>query len=351
MTTMNRRLAAAAAMLPLIAFVAPGAMAQPGRGAAPTEPVEELNPVHIDEWPTPWQGRGRDPYAAGPDEIWFVGQQGHYLGRFTPSTEAFLRVALPDGTGPHNNIVQSNGLVWYSGNRVGNIGTYDPKTERFTIIEMPDPEANRDPHTLVFDDSEEHIWFTVQNGNKIGRLTLADHKVEIVPVPTPNARPYGIRIAPDGTPWIVLLGTNKLAKMDPETLALTEIEIPWADARPRRLEITSDGRIWYADFGRGPLGLYDPATQRFAEFALPGGAGARPYGTAMDELDRVWVVATGPQPNVFVGFDTAREEIVSITAIPSGARSVRHMDYEEQTGSVWFGTDTDMIGRALVRPK
>jgi hypothetical protein len=29
---------------------------------------------------------------------------------------------------------------------------------------------------------------------------------------------------------------------------------------------------------------------------------------------------------------------------------VRHMDYEEETGTVWFGTDTEMIGRAIVRP-
>lgn len=318
----------------------------------PTD-AEELNPVQIDEWPTPWQGRGRDPYAAGPDEIWFVGQQGHYLARFTPSTEEFHRVDLPEGTGPHNNIVQSNGLVWYSGNRVANIGIYDPDADEFTIIDMPDPENTQDPHTLVFDENEEHLWFTVQFNNKVGRLTLADHSVDIMAVPTDSSRPYGIKMAPDGTPWIVLLGTNKLARVDPETLELTEVEIPWSDARPRRLEITSDGRIWYADWDRSSLGLYDPASGDFDEFALPEGTtgrGARPYGMASDEFDRVWVVATGPQPNLFVGFDTESEGVFSITEIPSGARSVRHMDYEEETGTVWFGTDTEMLGRAVVRP-
>jgi virginiamycin B lyase len=117
---------------------------------APRDAVaQEMNPVQIDEWPTPWQGRGRDPYAAGPDEIWFVGQQGHYLGRFTPSTEEFFKVDLPAGTGPHNNIVQSNGKVWYSGNAIGElIGIYDPKSAEFTTIEVP---GAQDPHTLVFD--------------------------------------------------------------------------------------------------------------------------------------------------------------------------------------------------------
>ena len=45
---------------------------------------------------------------------------------------------------------------------------------------------------------------------------------EVVRVPTENARPYGIRIAPDGTPWIVLFGTNRLASVDPKTLAVEE---------------------------------------------------------------------------------------------------------------------------------
>lgn len=316
---------------------------------APQESVaQELNPVQIDEWPTPWQGRGRDPYAAGPDEIWFVGQQGHYLARFTPSTEDFLKVDLPPGTGPHNNIVQSNGHVWYTGNASGElIGYYDPVAEEFTTIDIP---GARDPHTLVFDHDEEHIFFTVQFGNQVGRLSLDDHSVAVVDVPTASSRPYGIKVAPDGTPWVVELGTNKLLKINPETMALTEVVLPNTDSLPRRLEITSDGRIWYADWGTGGLGLYDPTTDRHEQFELPAGAGSRPYGMAMDELDRVWVVATGANPNLFVGFDTEAEEIISITEIPSGARSVRHMDYDEESGTVWFGTDTENIGRAIVRP-
>lgn len=315
---------------------------------APARAAEELAPVAIEEWPVPFEGRARDPFAAGADEIWFVGQRGHYLGRFTPSTGEFFKRDLPDSAGPHNTIVQSNGIVWYSGNRVGNIGRYDPATDELTLIPMPD-RAARDPHTLVFDEGERHIWFTVQGGNFVGRLTLADREVELIPVPTPRARPYGIKLGRDGTPWIVLLGTNKLASVDPDTLELTEYEIPAAGARPRRLEITSDGRIWYADFARGHIGLYDPATDRFDEWALPSGGNSRPYGMASDENDRVWVVETGVTPNLFVGFDTATEQVFSITEIPSGGGSVRHMHYHEPTGSVWFGTDNETLGRARVR--
>lgn len=309
--------------------------------------AEELNPVPIREWPVPFGGHGRDPYAAGPDEIWFVGQQGDYLARFTPSTEEFFKVDLPDGTGPHNNVVRSNGVVWYSGNAIGEtIGTYDPVSGELGTIDVP---GARDPHTLVFDDGEHYLWFTVQFGNQVGRMTLGDGRIELIPIPTPSARPYGIRLAPDGTPWIALFGTNKLSRIDRETLRVTEVELPAADARPRRLEITRDGRIWYADFARGSIGLYDPALDRFDEWVLPSGPRARPYGMALDDLDRVWLVATGADPNELIGFDTRDERIFSISEIPSGGRAVRNMHFEPTSGTIWFGTDNDTLGRATVR--
>ena len=182
--------------------------------SAPAGSAEERSPINIKEWDTPYGGRTRDPFVAGADEIWFVGQRGHYLARFTPSTEEFFQRNLMDSAGPHNVIVGADGIVWYSGNRAGDIGRYDPESDQITKIRMPD-EAARDPHTMVFDDGEDHIWFTVQRGNRIGRLTLADHSVDLIEVPTPRARPYGIKIAEDGTPWIVLVGTNKLASVDP----------------------------------------------------------------------------------------------------------------------------------------
>jgi len=316
--------------------------------AAPvTADEREIAPVEIQEWEIEAGGRTRDPDAVGPDEVWFVGQAAHYLARLTPSTgDVFVR-ALDDGAGPHNLVVDGDGIVWYAGNLKGYIGRYDPRTDTIEKIPMPDEDA-RDPHTLTFGAEPGVIWFTVQHGNFIGRLDTTTREVRLARVSTPEARPYGIRIAPDGTPWVALLGTNRLASVDPDTMAVTEVALPAEDARPRRLEITGDGRIWYADFLRGRLGLYDPAGERFDDFALPGGDEAYPYGTALDAAGRVWVVTTGTRPNLFVGFDTAKEAVVSVTAIPSGAGAVRHMDHFAPEGEVWFGTDENTIGRARV---
>src|SRR5690606_17100231 len=120
---------------------------------------------------------------------------------------------------------------------------------------------------------------------------------------TPNARPYGIVVTPEGVAWVALFGTNKLARIDPETLTAREYALPRADARPRRIDLGSDGRVWYVDYAGGFLGAYDPAADRFREWPLPSGPDARPYALAVDDRDRIWLVETGPQPNRFVGFD------------------------------------------------
>lgn len=314
--------------------------------ASPADAADVLNPVEIKEWNIAFGGRTRDPFAERADSVWFVGQGGHYLARLDPTNGRLTRKTLDDKPGPHNLIVGSDGIVWYSGNLSGYIGRFDPATGQLDKIAMPDKKAG-DPHTLVFGAGGKHIWFTVQWGNFVGRLTVASRKVDLIPVPTGRARPYGIIIAPDGVSWVALLGTNKLASVDPRTLKLTEHNIA-AGARPRRVDATPDGRIYYTDYRRGYLGRLDPATGKLDEWALPAGGDADPYGMAVDGRGRVWLVETGTSPNTLVGFDPAQDAIMSVTPIPSGAGSVRHMHYHAATGTVWFGTDEDTIGRAVV---
>src|SRR5690606_1828195 len=174
-------------------------------------------------------------------------------------------------------------------------------------IAMPDPAA-RDPHTLI-EDGKGNIWFTAQGGNMMGRLDMATKKVDLIKSKTERSRPYGIKVAADGKPWVVLFGTNKLATIDPASLELTEIAIPRAEARPRRLEITPDGRVWYADYAGGKLGVYDPNARTFEEWDMPSGAASRPYGTALDDKDRVWLVESGVQPNKLVAFEIGRAHV------------------------------------------
>ena len=313
------------------------------------EETTDLLSIDLKEWAVPYeQSRPRDPFATD-ESVWFVGQRSGYLARFDRASETFEKIDLKKGSGPHNLIVGSDGVVWYAGNRTRLIGRYDPESGEVEEISMPD-DAARDPHTLVFDKAEENIWFTVQGGNMMGRLNIATRTIDLIPSKTERSRPYGVKIAPDGTPWFVLFGTHKLAKINPKTLSLTEIDLPAAASRPRRIEISSDGRIWFGDYARGMLGVYDPKKNTFNEWPLPPGEGARPYGMASDDENRIWVVATGVQPNVFYGFDPEAEAFFSATPVPSGGGVLRHMHYQSSTGEVWFGADANTIGRAVVQP-
>ena len=306
--------------------------------------------LDIKEWQVSYDAsRPRDPFADSASSVWFVGQRGGYLAHLDVQTGQFTKIDLKQGSGPHNLIVGSDGVVWYAGNLNQMIGRYDPETNNIQEIMMPDKRA-RDPHTLIFDKNEENIWFTVQGGNMMGRLNIKTRQVDLIPSRTQRSRPYGIKIAPDNSIWVVLFGSNKLAHIDPETLAHDEIELPRPEARPRRLEVTADGNIWYVDYAKGMLGRYQPRTAKFTEWQMPQGEGARPYGMASDASGRLWMVASGVLPNVFVGFDPATNQFIDATKIDSGGGSVRHMHYQETSGTVWFGTDSNYIGRAIVEP-
>ena len=304
-----------------------------------------VNPVEIQEWQVPWEDtRPRDPYVAPDGDIWFVGQRGDYVSEFNPETGKFRRLDLPDGAGPHNLIVDNEGFIWYAGNRAAHIGRLNPEDGSIRQYPMPDQRA-RDPHTLIFDQNGD-IWFTVQGGNFVGKLAVESGDIELIDVPTQRARPYGILVDDNNRPWIVLFGTNKLATVDPETMELTEIPLEREEARPRRIALTSDGKVWYVDYAQGYLGSYNPDDGSFREWQLPEGAGSRPYAMASDDQDRLWMVETGVNPNLFVGFDPKTEKFFSSTPIESGGGTVRHMVFHEPTHSIWFGTDTNYLGQA-----
>jgi len=303
--------------------------------------------LEIREWLVPWEGTvPRDPYVDNRGRVWFVGQNGNYIGNMSPEDGQFNRYDLPPGTGPHNLIIDDTQNIWYAGNRKKYIGILLPTTGQIVQIAMPDRKA-RDPHTMVFDAAGD-IWFTVQKGNFIGKLTVHDNGVELIEVPTRKSRPYGIIVDPDNSPWAAAFGNNTLLQIDPANMTIAEIPLPDEDSRPRRLAATSNGDIWYADFALGRLGRYRPVEKEFTEWPMPGGADSKPYGMAVDKNDRLWVVETGIQPNRFIGFDTQTGSFFSETDIPSGGGSIRHMHYYEKAGEVWFGTDTNYIGRAEV---
>ncbi|MEX0885651.1 MAG: hypothetical protein WD009_04350 [Phycisphaeraceae bacterium] len=305
--------------------------------------------IEFHEWPVEWERtRPRDPYVAPDGTVWFVGQQGDYLGHLDPETGEMRRFDLPDGAGPHTVIVDDEGYPWYAGNRDRHIGRLDPTTGDVTRYEMP--EGVDDPHTMGW-TSDGRIWFTAQRSGPagwIGRFTPETGEVEAIEVPGRRMRPYGLVVDEDDRPWIAFMGDNAIGTVDPETMQLEIIETPDEASRIRRLALTSDGRVWWVDAAAGYVGVYDPRERTMRQWQSPGGRGASLYAAAVDAEDRLWYVESGPNPNRFIGFDTRTEAFISADEVPSGGGSIRNMVFHEPTNAIWFGTDTHTIGRAVV---
>ena len=299
--------------------------------------------VRVTEWEVPYPNtRPRDPFVDSAGLVWFCGQAGAYLASLDPVTGNFTRYDLADGAGPHNLIIDPQDRVWYAANTLPYIGRLDAGRNQLRMYPMPNEQV-RDPHTLIFDQAG-NIWFTAQWSDHIGRLDTETGKFDLVPIPDRGTRPYGIKIDPRGRPWVALFGTNRLASIDPDSLRLWQVELPDRRSRPRRLEVDGSGNVWYGDYSRGMLGRYDPDTGEIDEWPLPGGKDARPYGMALDRRGNIWLAEAG-SPNRLVAFDPRRQAFIHVIEIPNARGSIRHMYFDTKSNAIWFGEDSNFIGR------
>jgi virginiamycin B lyase len=319
--------------------------------AAPLAAASAKHPhLEIKEWPVPWAySQPRDPHVASPDRVWFISESGNYLASFNPQTQRFSKIDLNDEPAPRGLIVAAgaNGMVWYTSSTHGYIGRYDPVSRMIARFPMPNDAAN-DLNDLAFEAGQRNIWFTVKEGNIVGRLRLVNGIVDLAGLTTPHALPDGVAMAPNaGNPWFALSGTNKLATIDVRTFTLTEHALPRVAARPNRIAFTSDGRLWYADTAEGYLGAFTPGSGATKEWPMPGGKTSRPAALAVDSQDRIWTVETGRKPSTLIGFDPKTERFIDATPVPSGG-AIPAMSFDTASTALWFATDANTIGYAKV---
>lgn len=328
------------------ACVATALPAQEDARAASGASVTAAAVAEIEEWNVPWpDSRPRDPSVAPDGRVWFVGQADNYLAVFDPDDASFKRFDLPSHTRPHTVLVDAQGRPWVAGNGNGTILRFDAEgrlEQRWDVPATPDL-ARRDPHTFAF-DGRGGLWFTMQQGNAIGHLGAASGEIRVARVPTGQARPYGIVATPEGDAVAVLFGGGKLARVSHSDMAIEEIPLPRERSLPRRLGL-HDGVVWYVDFAGGFLGRHVLDTGATEEWKLPSEPSA-PYAMGLDGSGRPWIFETAPQPNLLRRFDPGTKRFSSGVPIPSGGASVRHMEYDAERNSFWFGTDANTIGQA-----
>lgn len=315
------------------------------------QPTLVPGPVKISmkEWKVPQLGqRARDPVQTADGAIWYCGQFGNLVGRINPNTGEVTEWTLPDKALPHSVTPDRDGNIWYTGNGNGTLGKLEPKTGKITEYKMPDPAA-KDPHTAEF-DSKGRLFFTLQQSNMIGRLIPSTGEIKLVTVPRKDSKPYGIKVASNGTLWVACNGSNCLLNVDPETLAIKQFELP-DGTTVRRLDLAADGMVWYVNSGLGRLGRFDPKTNQYKEWFSPSGPKSHPYAIAVVN-GVVWYNESTQRPDALVRFDPATEKFQS-WPIPSGSiygGILRHMRPTKDGNLLIHQTSTNRIIEVNLKP-
>ena len=295
--------------------------------------------IEIEEWMVPTLGqRSRDPIEAPDGSIWWTGMWASLVGRLDPLTEDVREYPLPPQARPHSIVPDDKGFIWYLGNGNGTVGRLNPVNGDIEEYET----GLADPHTGVFHPNGG-FYFTAQRAGAVARLDPASghitHRATL-------ARPYGIKVAPNGLIYIAFNGDNAIGEMNPETLEITYFTIPHEDSRIRRLDIASDGSIWYVNSARGRVGHLDPKTGVVREWDSPSGPKSHPYAIAVID-DVVWYNESGQRPDALVRFDPESEAFQS-WAIPSGIGIIRHVWVTQNKELLIHQSSSNRIGRVTI---
>lgn len=294
--------------------------------------------IDIIEWTVPTLGqRARDPIEAPDGSIWWTGMWASLTGRLDPETGIMEEYRLPPTSRPHTIVPDSDGNIWYTGNSNATIGKLDPTSGEVTEFKT---QAS-DPHSATFHPNG-NLYFTAQRSGMLGRLNPSTGDIKEV---DSEPRPYGIKVADDGTVWIAFNGTNKIGAMDPDTMEVNYYDIPNERTRVRRLDLDSEGMVWFVNSTQGKIGRLDPVTGDITQWDSPSGASSHPYALAVIN-DVIWYNESGMRPDALVRFNPESGSFQS-WAIPSGVGIVRNVWKTEAGNLLIHQSSSNRVG--LVR--
>ena len=183
----------------------------------------------------------------------------------------------------------SNVLGSCNGTRDGMTYRTDPVTadcnvDAAFIGEYNIPTASSNPQTLV-KGSDNDLWFTEANGNKIGKITV-DGQITEYAIPTDDSNPQGITAGPNGNLWFTENLGNKIGEITPEGV-ITEYPFPFLSyTDPFAITMGADGNLWFTEPNLNQIGKMTP-TGIVTEYVIPT-ANSNPQGITLGVDGNVW---------------------------------------------------------------
>jgi streptogramin lyase len=255
---------------------------------------------------------------------------------------------------PQNVYVESTGRVWYTLPSVDKLALVTSGGVTYYPVDT-DNITNSRPYDLVVNGGA--VWFTLFGSNKIGKLTIANNKIDRYNIPTSDTQPTGIT-AGGGAIWFVERKGDKLGRVNPANGAIQEF-YDWLDdtnvngvnMRGAELEdvVYLNGDIWFV----GPklkssVALYRERNGKW--IASPAGPGAGAMQIAVDSLDNVWVT--------FRGFNMIGRSAINTLSnwepffLPAGGAGPVGLSLREAKGitELWYTRpESNQVGRLQVR--
>jgi virginiamycin B lyase len=176
---------------------------------------------------------------------------------------------------PGTILAGPDGAMWFTENEANKIGRITLAGE---ITEFAVPIPNGNPVSLT-NAPDGALWFA-HTGGKIGRMTTAGEFTHLFDVPAAARTvpplslglysyfyPTSLIVGPDGAFWFVTNGPNKIVRMT-FSGQFTVFTVPTYNASPHFLANGSDGNLWFTEFNGNKIGRLTTAGS-FAEYPIP----------------------------------------------------------------------------------
>jgi len=178
-------------------------------------------------------------------------------------------------------------------------------------------------------DAHGPIYFTAQRLGRLGVLTPADGKLELIDLGKGSA-PHGVIIGSDGAPWITDGGLNAILRVDPTTRAVRSWPLPdeAADANLNSASFDGAGRLWFTGQS-GFYGRLDPNSGQVLVWRAPRGPG--PYGITTTPGGEIFFASLAGNYIARIDTTTGEATVIEPPTVRQGARRVA----SDSRGRIW----------------
>jgi len=320
-------------------------------------------------------GSGPFEITAAGNALWFTERLTHRLGRMTVDGDYTSYPLGPDAREPIGLVGTPEGYIYFAENAKGTIGRKYVGSPAPDLV-LTDLRPSRRPHGVAIAPSgtvwfteeagglgridaigettvedlpgavlmgitvaaDETVWFADYVGNQIVHRT-AEGDLEKFPVPTSEAGPRSVVVAPGGSIWFTEYRANKIGRLDPCTGQIDEYEVPSNNAGPSGyvegpldIVVGPDGALWFTEATATVLGRIDPTTLQIEEFDVGMGQSYLTVGPG----GQLWF--TSYSDNTIARFSIGPKQVTAVYEVPTPMSGP--MQIVAAGGSLWF---TEML--------